>query len=80
MNLLAKHEIEYIASCCDDRADVCGRQIAGIYVECDFCEGVAVFRQEKFDGGNVFCEPKDEIYYYNGNVKRIWSFPLNEKS
>mgnify|MGYP006914276824 FL=1 len=72
MNLLAKHEIEHIAFCCDDRADICGRQIAGIYVEFDFDDGTAIVQQEKFGGGDVFSEPLEMIWKNNGSVRRIW--------
>jgi hypothetical protein len=76
MKLLAKHEIEHIGFCCDDRADICGRQISKIYVECDFDERVATVQQERFGGGDVFCEPFETIWKNDGSVKRIWKYSI----
>jgi hypothetical protein len=76
MSLLAKHEIEHIAFCCDDGADVCGRRISKIYVECDFDERVATVQQERFGGGDVFCEPLETVWKNDGSVKRIWKYSI----
>lgn len=76
MNILAKHEIDHIRFCCDDEADICGRNIAGLYVECDFDKGEAVATQKKFGGGNkdILCRPTDTVWQNDGNAKRNWLF------
>jgi hypothetical protein len=80
MKLFAKHEVRHIGFCCDDRADVCGRQIAGIYVECDFDDATAIVQQEEFGTVDMFCEPLETVWKGDGTVKLIWTYSLDEKS
>lgn len=77
MNLLAKHEIEHIAFCCDD--NLSGWYIGRFYVEIDFDNQEVVVTRKKFGEGDLFCPPMEKIHYGDGNVKLIWVFFLDEK-
>ncbi len=80
MSLLAKHEIEHIAFCCDDQADVCGRHfIEDFYIECDFDKKILIAIQKTMEKKTGFYEPTHRSCDRGGVLRRTWIFSFNEK-